>query len=425
MKRTLLALALLPALHLAQAIPDFTDQDYERLMRSESRVLFYSVSPSMPLSVEGLKEIRFAATALRATLVPLADPGSPASELQSLREPRVRYQKSRRLRDLGIQLHYPSVLVSNNHKVVGSPIAGFKTRAGYVTLVSDLLKLPWKEQFQISSEVELPRPMNAFFKPVYGTPLIASGSTPISNYLFNLETPGIFDIPGHGDPGPSPDAAFVTVLNGNGLEWYSADDIFAGKRKLLFHDAGLRTYQSLGQLSPSKYRVLGALSSSTNPAGLIVREYESSIAEDGGRFVVPLEGWRAVCEGKRVSIPMLSKTGQLLAGSFEGTLRLFRIGPNAAECDEVLDTKAVTGKADFNRDDSAFVYISRSENPDTGVTVDAIFLADVRARTLKPIYFGDPSAELAFPGFMSPDRVVVYDQVSKRLLTLERTRVIQ
>jgi hypothetical protein len=426
MKKALLVVALAPALQLAQGVPDFTDQDYARMMRTESRILFYSLSPSMPLSVEGLKEIRTAAGALRATLVPLADPGATASELLSLGEPQIRYQKSGRLRDLGLQLHYPSVLVSNNHNVVGSPIAGFKTRSAYVTFVSDLLKLPWKEEFQISGEVALPRPMNTFFKPVYGTGLIASGSNSIGNYLFNLETSESFNIPSHGDPGPSPDAAFVTILNGvGGLEWFSTDDTLrSGRPKQLFRDPGLRTYQSVGQLGPSKYRVLGALSSSTDPAGLIVRDYESTIADGGGGAIVPSAEWRAVCEGKRISIPMMSKTGQLLSGSFEGTLRIFRIGPDARDCEEVFDTGAVTGKADFNRDDTALVYISRAQNPRTGIAVDTIFLADLRARTVKPIYYGDTS-QLAFPGFMSPDRLVVYEQASKKLLTLEKTRVLQ
>jgi hypothetical protein len=426
MKRALLVLALLPAFQLAQSVPSFTDQDYERLLRSQSRILFYSVSPSMPLSVEGLKEIRFAATALHATLVPLADPGAMPGELLSLGEPQIRYQKSSRLRDLGIQLHYPSVLVSNDYKVVGAPIAGFKTRSGYVTLLSDLLKLPWKEGFQIYGEVPLPLAMNAFFKPVYGTTFIASGSTITSNYLFNLETLDTFEIPGRGDPGPSPDAGFVTILNGGlGLQWYSTEDVISGKRRLLLSDPGLRTYQSLGQLSPSRYRVLGALSSSTNPAGLIVRDFESTVAEGGGRTLAPLSEWRAVCEGKRISIPMMSKTGHLLSGNFDGTLRVFRIGPNATECAEVFDTKMVTGKADFNREDTALLYVSRAASAETGVAVDTIFLADLRTRTVTPIYSSASSEGLAFPGFMSPDRVVVYEQDSRKLLILDKTRVIQ
>jgi len=425
MKMALLALTLLPALQLSQSVPNFTDDDYARLMRTESRILFYSVSPSMPLSAEGLKEIRFAARALKATVVPLADPAATARELLSLGEPNIRYQKSGRLRDLGLQLHYPSVLVSDDHHVVGAPIAGFKTRNGYVTLVSDLLKLPWKEEFQISTEVALPWPMNAFFKPVYGTGLITSGSSIIQNYLFNLETSESFNIPGRGDPGPSPDAAFVTLLNGGGLEWFSTDDILSGRAKQLLHDPGLRTYQSVGQLGSSKYRVLGAVSSSTNPAGLIARDFEATVADNGQRTVVPLAHWRAVCEGKRISIPMMSKTGHLLSGSFEDTLRIFRIGPNALDCDEVFDTGAVTGKADFNRDDGEFVYVSRTKNPHTGLVVDTILLADLRARTVKPIYYGDTSAQLAFPGFTSPDRLVIYEQASRKLLTLERTRVLQ
>jgi hypothetical protein len=186
--------------------------------------------------------------------------------------------------------------------------------------------------------------MNAFFKPVYGTALIASGSTPTQNYLFNVDSPGIIEIPAHGDPGPSPDGRFVTILNAGGLEWYATDDFSSGGRKLLLWDPGLRTYQSVGQLSLSKYRVLGALSSSTNPAGLIVREFESRTAEDGQKAVVPLAEWRSVCDGKRISIPMMSKTGQLLSGSFEGTLRVFRIGADAAECDEVFDTGPLPAK---------------------------------------------------------------------------------
>ena len=68
---------------------------------------------------------------------------------------------------------------------------------------------------------------------------------------------------------------------------------------------------------------------------------------------------------------MISKTGQLLSGSFEGSLRIFRIGPNATECTEIFDTAMMTGKADFSRDDSAFVYVARADNSQTGITVDA------------------------------------------------------
>ena len=148
-KVLLLVLALLFSSRTnAQGIRNFTDDDYKKVLGKESRVLFYSFSPSMPLSVEGLKEVRHAARALHATLVTLADPAANQSEILSLGDPEIRYQKSGRLRDQGIQLHYPSVVVSNNHKVVGPPIEGYKTHAGYVTLVSDLLKLSWKEEFQ-------------------------------------------------------------------------------------------------------------------------------------------------------------------------------------------------------------------------------------------------------------------------------------
>ncbi len=79
MKRVLLlvlALLLFSSWTTAQGIRNFTDDDYKKVLSKESRVLFYSFSPSMPLSVEGLKEVRRAAEALRATLVALADPAA-------------------------------------------------------------------------------------------------------------------------------------------------------------------------------------------------------------------------------------------------------------------------------------------------------------------------------------------------------------
>ena len=426
MKRMLLFLfLLLPSLEFAQSVGSFTDQDYERALREESRVLFYSFSPEMPLSVEGIKEIRLAAQDLRAQLILLADPSAEESRILSLADPQIRYQRSNRLRDQGIQLHYPSLFVASNHKISGPPIEGFKSRTGYVSLVSDLLNLRWREEYLPSEPISLPRRMMAFFKPVYGTDFIVSGNASPS-YLLNISTKASFDLDRRGgaDPGPTPDGEFITLL-GSGLRWYSTADILNGKTALLLHDPGLRTYQSVGQLGSSQYRVLGALSSSFRPAGLIFRDYESRPRRDGGKTVAPLTEWRSVCDDLQISIPMLSKTGQFLSGSYEGTLRVFRISANAAECEEVFDTKVVSGKADFSRNDDFLVYVSRSVNPATGKTVDTVFLADLLRKSTTAIYYGPPEAQLAFPGFMNPDRIVVYDQASRTLRTLDKTRKIE
>jgi hypothetical protein len=421
----LLLLLLLPSLEFAQSVGSFTDQDYERVLREGSRVLFYSLSPEMPLSVEGIKEIRLAAQDLRAQLILLADPGAEESRILSLADPQIRYQRSNRLRNQGIQLHYPSLLVASNHKISGPLIEGFKSRTGYVSLVSDRLRLRWSEVYLASEPISLPRRMMAFFKPVYGTDFIVSGNASPS-YLLNLRIKGMFDLPhGGGDPGPSPDGEYITLLSSEGLRWYTTADILRGKKLLLLDDPGLRTYQSVGQLGPSQYRVLGALSSSFRPAGLIFRDYESRSRRDGGKTVAPLTEWRSVCDGLQISIPMLSKTGHLLSGSHQGTLRVFRIGVNAAECEEVFDTKVVTGKADFSRNDDFLVYVSRSENPATGKTVDTVVLADLLRKSTRAIYYGSPEAQLAFPGFMSPDRIVVYDQTSRTLRILDKTRKIE
>jgi hypothetical protein len=427
--RFLLFLLLLPIMGFAQGVQDFTDNDYQDALKKNTRVLFYTFSTAMPLSVDGLKEIRNAAADLHAEVVLLADPSSPLEDIRAATSAPVKYQKSDKLRDLGVQLHYPSLVIANNHKVVGNPIEGFKTREGYVTLISDLLRLSWKETFRLTSTVSLPRPMNDFFKPLYGTDFIVSGnSTP--SFLLNLKTQGNFDLPNDdwGDPGPTPDGQFVTLLGFDGLAWFSVSDILAGPPadlKQLLKDPGLVTYQSIGLLaSTSRYRALGAESSSTNPSKLIFRDYEKRYAADGKPAISPVTEWQAVCEGKRISIPMMSKTGLYLSGNHEGTMKVFRIGPDAKSCEQVFDSKVVSGKADFSADDRFILYVSRAEDPATRKSVDAIFLADSMRQEKKAIYYAAEGNQLAFPGFMSSDRIVAYDKTLRKLLVLERSRIV-
>ena len=428
-KASLLFSLLTPLLCFAQAIPDFTDDDFQAVLKKETRVLFYSFSTAMPHSADGLKEIRAAAADLRAQLVLLADPTSSAEDIRAITGAPIRYQKSPKLRDLGVQLHYPSLVIANNHKVMGGPIEGFKTRDGYVTLISDLLKLRWTETFRVSATVPLPRPMSDFFKPIYGTDFIVSGnSTP--TFLLNLKTQGNFDLPNDdwGDPSPTPDGQFVTLLGFDGLAWFSVSDVLAGPPadlKQLLKDPGLVTYQSMGLVpSTSRYRALGAVSSSTRPTGLIFRDYENRNAADGKPTIAPVSGWQPVCEGKQISIPMMSKTGLYLSGNHEGTLKVFRIGPDARVCETVFDTKTTTGKADFSADDGFIVYVSRAEDPTTRKSVDAIFLTDISRNEKKAIYYASDGNQLAFPGFMSPDRIVAYDKTSRKLVVLDRSRTI-
>ena len=431
MKTTAIAAVLLmPLLLLGQGIRTFSDADYQNVLRTQPRVLFYTFSPSMPLSLNGLKEIHAAAESLGAGLVPLADPAASEVEILKVGDARIRYQRSEFLRDRGIQLHYPSVLVANGHSLVGTPIAGFKTRTEYITLISEMVNITRKDELQLTREIDLPRPMNAFFKPVYGAELIVSAWGAGTNYLLDLKSGSVFDITDYGDPGPTPDGEFVTLLSGTGLVWFSIPEVLGGRPKRLLDDPGLRTYQSVGQLAASRYRVIGALHSSTDPAGLIVRDYEVVRTGPQGLSVAPANGdlfkpWNRVCDGKRITIPMISKTGQLLSGSHDGTLRVFRIGPNATECDLLFDTKAVTGKADFNREDTSLTYVARATNPSTAESVDAVFVADLRAQTATPVYYGAPKAQLAFPSFMSEDRIVVYEQTSKKLLILDRAKTVR
>jgi hypothetical protein len=207
--------------------------------------------------------------------------------------------------------------------------------------------------------------------------------------------------------------------------WYSVRDILIKNTRELLNDPGLKTYQSMGVLpGSSRYRVAGAVGSTTNPIGLIFRDYEKRVRDDGGQTIVPLTSWLPLCAGKSISIPMISKTGLYLSGAHDGTLKIFWIGQDGTECDEVFDSHTVTGKADFSLDDGAILYVSRAMDPATQREVDAVFLTYLRTAQKKAVYYGAPTSQLSFPAFMSPDQFVVHDQPSKRLILIERSRVL-
>src|SRR5688500_7788324 len=88
---------LVPALSFAQSIPDFTDDDYHVALKKESRVIFYSFSTALPLSVVGLKEIRSAAADLRSEVILLADPSATEQDIRAVTGAPIRYQMSGKL----------------------------------------------------------------------------------------------------------------------------------------------------------------------------------------------------------------------------------------------------------------------------------------------------------------------------------------
>jgi len=115
---------------------------------------------------------------------------------------------------------------------------------------------------------------------------------------------------------------------------------------------------------------------------------------------------------------MLSKTGLLLSGSYQGTMRVFRIGEDGQECVQLFDSGVVAGKADFSANDRFLIYVSRAEN------IDTVYLADLSTGQIKGIYAGSEGSALHFPAFQSEDRVVIYDQTAESFIILDRTRTV-
>jgi len=155
---------------------------------------------------------------------------------------------------------------------------------------------------------------------------------------------------------------------------------------------------------------------------LFFRDYAKKVREDGGTTVHAITAWQRLCQDKQISIPMMSKTGLYLSGSHQGSTKVFRVAEDGKVCEEIFDSKMVTGKADFSEDDRSLVFVSRAEDAESHKTADAVFLADLPNNRIKTIYYGSAGGPLFFPGFLTENRIVIYERA--KIIVLERARAI-
>lgn len=114
-----------------------TDQDIERLVADEPRVLFYLWSPHMPLSVDGVREAVQVAERLEFRAVPLVDWRAELGYVASVaRDVGLPPEALRAVRSVefifrNVMLHAPTAIAFVGGRALGPAIPGYHDADGY------------------------------------------------------------------------------------------------------------------------------------------------------------------------------------------------------------------------------------------------------------------------------------------------------
>jgi hypothetical protein len=123
----------------------FRDEDLESLIQSGKAGVFYSWSPHMPLSLDGLEQVASAAKQLGVELVvlqdPIADPKGIEAALPIIKKLKLqsRVLAAQELAFRGFTTHYPNVMVFGKGQLVSRMFPGLTTRNGYLKFVRENL----------------------------------------------------------------------------------------------------------------------------------------------------------------------------------------------------------------------------------------------------------------------------------------------
>ncbi len=123
----------------------FTDSELHKIIIKNKWGVFYFWTPSMPLSILGITEIRAAVKAKGGKLTVLVDPKASEIEIQNLvLQKRVLSTDivratSDQLNNLDINLHYPGILVFKDKKISNRSYLGYKKQTMYKMFIDEEL----------------------------------------------------------------------------------------------------------------------------------------------------------------------------------------------------------------------------------------------------------------------------------------------
>lgn len=124
-----------PGVHQDQLISEF-------ISKNKNGVI-YNWSPRMVLSIQGLKEIKAAASKLKLPLLILMDKDASEKELEA--HPRVAKEDMKKIDSFdfkmrNVGLHYPAILVFKDKKIVSKVKYGFEKAPRYQLDLANMLK---------------------------------------------------------------------------------------------------------------------------------------------------------------------------------------------------------------------------------------------------------------------------------------------
>ena len=421
---------------------------------AECLVLVYVWSSVMPLSTEGILEVRAAAdsTGARLILLPAAalqDFVNGRSLLSRIRHSVAGKDLTRRVQDMiaaGATVHYPALLVFVGGQLHGSGILGYKTRAAYPPLIRQRVaqavefsstrhmhqseSSPTLSSTGRYSDIPVSGNPGGYFKviPTWGTLSFSDAS---GVHLVDLKSRTTVRGPGYIDLIPDPNGElFVTPQREHGgLEFYNVADVMRARAEgtsarvlPLFVDHEMRDYYpSIGIIHAryqqgqrvGVYRVM--LSWYT---GAIFRDYKVTHRGHQPHRVEPAGKPTQVCPGRRVSLPIISPTGQHVAVRDEetATTRIYYLLPNG-ECRLSIDTKLSTGKVAWHSTGTTIAFaIPRGvvkdgtsilwEDKRSSSELAGVFVYDLRNKDIIRVSGSETVNRLTFPDFVNDSSII-------------------
>lgn len=427
----------------------FTDESLDSLLTATNRGLIYVWSPRMPLSIKGLPEARAAAESMGIAFTALASESIDADfdALNVSTRDRQRME-SVELVYRNATIHYPSVLLYDNSRVVDGVFPGYKNRATYVSFAREKLadrrfipnaltnarsvsenhlatELPahaaefWVDHKAVvttASAVNTIRRIGFFFKPITGTNLVSYNARGI-DYFFDMKTGKEIRVPGHIDPVPTPDGRFLTLP---GLFFHPVSALLAGDETPMFADRELPDeYQTASILSETKNAVRYRIVTGWN-AGARFRDYDVAFDKTGAATSIKAVGNPFVpCKDRLLALPINAKSGREF-GAFDArtnTNLVFEVA-DSTHCTLKLDLGFASGKLSFSYDGTSIAFATSLINTDADGELirpselfhkDALVLVRKTGRIVS-LSQNAPIAGMTFPEFQKNGTVMLLDQ---------------
>lgn len=312
-------------------------------------------------------------------------------------------------------------------------------KMGYLVNPSVIKKnLCTMEGPSVIEKIEVKRRPNYFFRYLSQKNYALFSSSEHKNYILDLKSKVLYNIPGDVDPVPLWGEDVITTPERRGpfnspvsILFYRLDLSMQGKWKeaFLLRDEQLKgVYQSVGELTPSTKGTSYTNRVLTDDKGASFRDYQV-IKKNGVVVAVKPQGpvVRA-CPNFNIKTPMISKNGQELAGfdADKGITKIWKLNPKGGPCSEVESLGYPTGKVDFSFDGrylsfhmnssltnysgtSGWGYQNRPSEADTS----NVFVYDRKTKELKQITFNS-SNNSYYPVWGRDGRVVYLNHSTSR-----------